>query len=259
MSGHFVLCTIKLLDDGFLLDRHTLLFELLFRKSADFGILNRQHAVHHLYNCRIRAQSVEEARKFNANCARAYHQQLLRHMWRHQRVLVGPDPLAIRFEPWQISRPCAGGQHDVFGGKLFSAFLSFDRDFPFAGDLGLAHHDVDLVFLEQMADPARELLGHTAAAFDDGIQIIADVLCAQAKFLGPVHQVKHFGRAQHGFGRDTAPVKADATQMLALNADNLQTQLSSPNGGNITARSGTNHNHIIGFCGHHCSPPAKLV
>jgi hypothetical protein len=34
----------------------------------------------------------------------------------------------------------------------------------------LAHEDRDLVLLHQMADAARQLLGHTARARDDGIR-----------------------------------------------------------------------------------------
>jgi len=55
-----------------------------------------------------------------------------------------------------------------------------------------------------------------------GVQIIADAICLEAKFLGAVHQMKHFRAAQHGFGRDAAPVQTNAAHVFAFNNRDIQ-------------------------------------
>ena len=259
MGGHLALGAVQLLDHGLLHDLHALLFELLLGEGADLGVFDGQHAVHDLDHGRVGPKRVVEAGEFDADRARADDQQFLRHPRRVQRVLVGPDQIAIRLEPRKFPRPCAGGQDDVLGADLFRALVGLDADLAFAGQPGLAHDDVDLVLFQQVLDPAFHLLGHAARPFDHRRQIIVDLVRAQAEFLGAVHQVEHLGRAQQRLGRDAAPVQADAAQVFAFHHRGLQPQLGGPNCGDVATGTGPDDKKIVG-CGHGCSPlSGKIV
>ncbi len=120
-------------------------------------------------------------------------------------------------------------------------------------------NDGDLVLLHQMADAARQLLGHAARAFDHRVQIIADAVGLQPEFLGAVHQVEHLGRAQQRLGRDAAPVQADAAQMLALDDGDVQAQLRAADRGDIAARPGTDYDHVKDLGGHGRLPPVSRI
>jgi hypothetical protein len=62
--------------------------------------------------------------------ARAHDEQGLGKTCRHHRVLVGPDQLAVGFEPWQLPRPGACRDEDVARLDLRKglAVLARDRD-----------------------------------------------------------------------------------------------------------------------------------
>ena len=109
-----------------------------------------------------------------------------------------------------------------------------------------------------MRDAAVQLFRHPARAFHNRVQIIANAVGFQAKFLGSVHQMEHFGRPQHGLRRDTAPIEANPTHVFALYDGNFQTQLAGPNGGNITARPCSYHDDIKGFSSHFATAPNLL-
>ncbi len=127
MGGDLALGAVELLDHGFLHDLHALLDEGLLGEGRDLGVLDRQHPVHHLDHRRLGAERVEEAGELDADGARADDQQLLRHPLRLQRVLVGPDQIAVGLQPRQFARARAGGQDDVLGGQLLGALVGLDR------------------------------------------------------------------------------------------------------------------------------------
>ena len=259
MGGHRAFGAVELLDCGFFKDRHALLLEGLAGEGGDFLVLDGQDAVHHLDHGRVGAQRVVEAGEFDADGARADDQQLFRHPGRDKGVAVGPDQIAVRFEPRQFAGARAGGQHDVGGGQVFGALVGGDGHAALGGDRCIAHDHGDLVLLHQMADARGELLGHPARAFHDGIQIVGDIVGAEAEFLGPVHQVEHFGGAQHRLGRDAAPVEADAAQILALDNHDLEAQLRGADRCDISPRPRADHDQVKCF-GRHARPPIpKLV
>ena len=250
MRRHLALAAVELLDHRLFEDRHPLFDEGLLGEGGNLGVLHRQHPVEHFHDRHIRAQRVEKAREFDPDRARADDQKLLRHPRRVERVLVVPDQIAVRLQPRQLARPRAGGEDDVLGRQLLAALLGLDRDLAFARQRGGAHHHVDLVLLEQVPDPAGELLGHPARAFHHRVEIVADLLRRQPEFLGPLHQVEHFCRAQQRLGRDATPVEADAAQMLAFDHRGLQPQLRGPDSGHVAPGARAHHDHIIGCPGH---------
>ena len=150
-------------------------------------------------------------------------------------MLVIPNQFAIGFQPRQVAGAGAGGQHDVLGGDFLGALVGLDADLAGRGQGGLAHDDGDLVFLEQVADAACQLLGHATRALDHGIEVIAGLFDRKPEFLGAVHEVEHLGRAQQRLGRDAAPVEADAAEILALDDRGFEAQLRRTDRRDITA------------------------
>ena len=244
MRCDLALCAVEFLHGRLLQDLHPLLFELFFGEGRDVLVLDRKHAIHHLDDRRVGAQSVVKAREFNADGARSNDQQLLRHPRRHQSVAVGPDQIAVGLQPRQLTRPRAGGDDDVFGGQRLGALVGFDLDLAFARELGLAHDRGDFVLFKQALDAAIHLRRDAARALDDGVEIKADVARRQTEFLGAVHLVIDLGRAQQRLRRDAAPVQTNPAQIFALDTGHLEPQLRRTNGGHIATRAGPYHDEV---------------
>src|SRR5690606_15985159 len=66
------------------------------------------------------------------------------------------------------------------------------------------------------------------------------------------------GRAQQRLRRNASPVEADAAQMLALHDCRLESELRRPDGGNISARSRTDHQYVERSISHLPFDPVKL-
>mmetsp|Transcript_18096 Transcript_18096/g.27986 ORF Transcript_18096/g.27986 Transcript_18096/m.27986 type:complete len:524 (-) Transcript_18096:5060-6631(-) len=247
MGGHFAFGAVKLLDHRLLHDFHALLLEGLFGKGADLCIFHRQDTVHDLHHGRVGPERVVKAGKFDANGTGADDQQLLGHAFGGQRRAIGPDQIAIGLKAGQLAGARTGGEDDGLGRQLFGAFVGFDADLALGGDCALAHDDGDLVLFHQMTDAAGQLSRHRAGAFDDSVQIIVDAIRFQAKFLGAVHQVKHFGRAQHRLGWDTAPVQADAAKIFTLDHGHAQAKLCGADRGHIAPGTRPNHHYVKRF------------
>jgi len=109
MRGHLALGAVKPPDHGFLHDLHALPGEGFPGKGRNLGIFHRQDALHHLDHGRLGAERVVETGKFDPDGPRADDQQFPGHPGRHQRVLVGPDAIAVGLQPRQFARARAGG------------------------------------------------------------------------------------------------------------------------------------------------------
>ena len=103
------------------------------------------------------------------------------------------------------------------------------------------------------------MLGNAPGPFHDRINVVSNGLSLEAEFLGPVHQVKHFGGAQHRLGRDTPPVEADTAEMLPLHNRGLQPQLRRTDRRHIASWSRPDHDDVELFCGHAVSSNSGLL
>ena len=128
--------------------------------------------------------------------------------------------------------------------------LSSRRDDDFAGlcNLRLAPDHIDLVLLQQKADAGIELARDIARALDDGRRIEAELaLDGDAVILRMLRVMINFGRAQQRFGRNAAPVEADAAQMFAFDDGGLEAQLRRADRRDIAAGSAADDEDVIGF------------
>ena len=134
MGNNFSFAAIKLFDHGLFAYFHSLLFELLLCKGADFGILDGQYAVHHFDNSRVRTKCVVKARKFDPDRARSDDQQFLWHARWCQSRFICPNEITIPFKTRQFTRPCTRRKDDVLGRQGLHTFVSLDRHLAFRGD-----------------------------------------------------------------------------------------------------------------------------
>src|SRR5690242_5784499 len=94
-----------------------------------------------------------------------------------------------------------------------------------------------VVLAQQMRDAGRELFRHRPRALHHFIEIEPRIIRRETKMAEPMEQVVDFRGAQQGFRRYTAPIQPNPAEMLALDNGGVHTELSRPDGGDITAGS----------------------
>ena len=95
------------LDAGFL--------EAFAGMGRDLRILDRKDLRQELDDRHLRAHVAEEGCEFDADRARAHDEERLRDRWRHHRLEIGPDQLAVRLDARENARPRARRDDDVLG------------------------------------------------------------------------------------------------------------------------------------------------
>ena len=245
--GDAVFALLELLDGRADLQFHALLGESLGGEGGDLLVLHRQHAVQHFDHRHLGAQRAVEAGELDADGAGADDEQRFGKGWRHHRLAIGPDPLAVGLHARKGAGARAGGEHDVLRGDLVGLAVLRHRQLALAGELRVARDDGDLVLLHQEGDAVRQLLRHLARAFDDLGDVELHVVGAEAELVQPVHQVPDLGRAQQRLGRDAAPVQTDAAEAVALHDGGLEAELRAPDGADIAARTRSHHDDVIGI------------
>jgi hypothetical protein len=231
------------------------LLESLLGGLGDLGVLDRHDPVDGLDHGHLGAQGAVEAGEFDADGARADHDQRLGHGLRRQGVAIGPDLVAVRHraDGRDVAGAGAAGQDDVLGlDGAAAAGLQGDDDLRSRRallELSLAFDDLDLVLLHQEGDAARHGLGHAARALDDLVEVERRLLDRQAVAIQVRQLLEDLAGLQQGLGGDAAPVQADAAKVLALDDRRLQTQLAGADRGHIAARTGADDDDIE-FRGH---------
>src|SRR3546814_4951297 len=76
-------------------------------------VCSSELAIEHLQDRHLGAHVRIEAGELDADRARSDHQQLRRHLRRHHRMAIGPDPLPVRLGEGQVARPGTRRDDDV--------------------------------------------------------------------------------------------------------------------------------------------------
>ncbi len=214
---------------------------------AHFFVFEGDDVRQHLDDGDIDAVGVPDGGKLDADGAGADDDDGVGQVFLQDRLGVGDHLLAVDFHAGNHDRVRAGGHNDVVGAQSIGLPL-FVGDFDGVGgdQLGLAHVDVDLVVLQQVADPLGQPLGDLAAALDRLGVIQFQVVEGEAKGAAAVmQQFGDVGVFEQRFGGDATHVQADAPDPLFFDHGGFQSQLGGADGGDIPARPGANHNDII--------------
>jgi hypothetical protein len=136
----------------------------------------------------------------------------------------------------------AGRQHDRLGRDLIGPV---DRDAARADQRAGALDQVDLVLLEQTGDPAGQRRDDLQAASGDSRIVDLRRSDLDPVVTGLADLGQHVGDAEDRLGRDAGVVQAPATDPVRLDHGGLHSQLRGPDGGDITARAGADHDCVI--------------
>jgi hypothetical protein len=94
----------------------------------------------------------------------------------------------------------------------------------------------DRIFLQEMFDPARELIGDPTRSRDHRRQIDLWRPRIDAEPLGVSHRAQHVGRGQQRLGWNASPIEANPTETFPLDEDDFLTELRRSDRGDIAAR-----------------------
>ena len=149
-----------------------LLSELFVYDSGDFGILDGQNTRQRLDDRDLGSKISIEAGEFDSDRARPDDEESFWHFFRHHRFFIGPDPVAIRFEPRERSGTCPCGQNDAPRFQLDGRFaLGVDGNSARPGQSAKAVKDVDPILLHQMLHARRQAFRNLARSLDRFLEI----------------------------------------------------------------------------------------
>ncbi len=201
--------------------------------------------LHNRYFCTDRGIEVG---KFYPNCAGAHHHQFLGLLLQSHGLAVADYLLVIYFDMWQLACTSARSQNDMR--RAVNGFLTvFIGNFQlFVGSkLAKAFDDINLIFTKQKLNALAHTACHIAAALNHIFKIHLSIGYRDAIIFGVANVLKYLCRFEQGFGRNTAPVEADAPQFGHFYGGDLQAQLRGAYSGYIASRTGTYHDYIILF------------
>src|SRR6185437_8152099 len=179
-------------------DGDALLGEGFARERRDLSVLSGKDTVEDLDHGYVRTKCAVEARKLDADRARADDEQRLGKALGHHRFFVGPDQLPVRLDARQSPGASAGRDNDVLGLDVRERLPAFIGDGNTAGAFqarcSIDHRD--LVLAHQIGDAVRQALGHFAAALHHAGQIEANIVRGEPELRGALHRVIKLGGAE---------------------------------------------------------------
>src|SRR6185436_2401642 len=149
------------------------------------------------------------------------------------------DHLVVELEPRDLDRSGAGRQDDALArreGRLL-AVLARHLDRRSIEQLRGALDEIDLVALEQGADPARELLDDAGLPLLHRPDVHLDAAELEAHHARVLHLLGEVRRGDEGLRRDAAPVEAHPADLLAFDDDRLDLELAEPDSGLVATRA----------------------
>src|SRR3546814_5191106 len=117
-------------------------------------VCSSELAIEHLQDRHLGAHVRIEAGELDADRARSDHQQLRRHLRRHHRMAIGPDPLPVRLGEGQVARPGTRRDDDVLRSRSTVLSPCLTESLPFAAILPSPVTTVTLFFFIRPVTPA---------------------------------------------------------------------------------------------------------
>ena len=124
---------------------------------------------------------------------------------------------------------------------LRTVAVAADRDRLRAGELRLAHHDLDLVGLAQRSHAGGQLLDHRGAESLDLFPVDLHIGADDADVRAVGGGIIDFRGVEHGLGRHAAAVEAGAADLVLFDQGHLGAQLRGPDRRDIAAGAAAHH------------------
>src|SRR6185369_11877388 len=231
------------------LERKTLLFENALELLCHLAIHAGQDAIEEFHHGDFRPQAVPDRAEFEPDHAGTDDQQVRRHPVERQRAGRRHDALLVDLDALQPRDIRAGGDDDVFGlDRLRLAVAARDLDLAGAEDLALAADDVDLVLLHQELDALDVAVDALLLVVHHRWQIEFRRGNADAHLGKGVRRLlEHLGGMQQRLRRHATDIEAVSVECrILVNDDDLNAELRSANGEDISGRSGADDDEIVG-------------
>ncbi len=230
------------------LEFHALFFQHALELLGDVAVHRSENLVHELDHGDLGAEAVPDRSQLEADHPAADDDQLARNLVKLQRTGGGDHLLFVDLHTRQGHDVGAGGDDDILCLNLRDlAVLGGHLDLACGQDLAGAVEGIDLVLLDQEADPADVGVDHILLVFHHDRQVELRLVDLDAEHVEAVTGLlEHFRGMQQRLGRNAADVETGAAVGGAL-FDNsyLQTELGRLDRTDIPPRAGSDDDEIV--------------
>ena len=233
-------------------DTNALLGKGLLERYRNLGVLDRKDVRHHLDDGHLRAESIEEVGKLDADRAGPDDDDLLRLLRDGKRMAAANDAGAVERKAGHLAGDNSRGDQDLRRGEfLLRAISAPDLDLAGFRNAGITLDVVDLVFLEEELDAAGELVGYLAGTADDLVPVVLEARNLEPEVCGMVtYQRIELRVFEQGFGRDAAPVQAGASGPFLLDDSDALAKLGGADSADIAGGAAADNDEVVGCRGH---------
>ena len=226
------------------LEVDALLGKQALRLLGQLAIHAAENVVEVLDDGDLGAEALPDGTEFETDDTAADDDELFRNLGKRDCAGRGDDDLLVKIDlnAWNACDIRTGGNHDVLGFEfLHRAIFSGDGDLAGGHDLAGALERIDLVLLEQEGHAIDIGLHHAVLMPHHLVEVERRCRHFDAEAIHAMGNMgKHFRRMQQSLGGNAANVQAGAAIGGALfDHSDLETELCSLDGANITAGAGT--------------------
>jgi hypothetical protein len=220
---------------------HAVLLELALHHTGHVLVLQGEDLLEHLDQGHLDSHAGVGGGDLRAGRAGAGDHQRFGH--RIEGIgAPGVDHPVREVDSGNRQRDRSGGDHDRLGLVRVVA----DLDVAWAGERRLVVEELDLILVPEELDAVLEGLGDLRAALLQPLPIDRGPTRLDAE-VGAIRadRVKDLGSVQDRLGRDAGVIQAAPARLVPLDDCCLLTQLGGTNGGHVTARAASDHDHVV--------------
>ena len=256
-----ILAGLGRLDSGLQAEGQALLFGYGHEFLRDLVIHAGENPRQEFDHLDLGAKARPDGAELQADIAGADDNQLLRHLRQRQRAGRADNPRLVDLDAGKAGSMAPGGDQDPLGGIVSGVGPVGERDLASTVYPGMALKPRDLVLLEQEIDPAGQAADDLVLALHHPCQVKLDISNRDAqrgqsatRRIGVM-----FGRVEKRLRGNAPDIQTGAAKAVTpVDTGHLHAKLCGPDGGDIAARAGADHDQVE--CGiAHRALPACIV
>src|SRR3990167_8283546 len=205
--------------------------------------------IHHLDYGHFTSEGVIDVGEFSPYVPPSYDDDRIGDLPGEYRLVARHYLFAVDLETRQRHWDRARGYQYLSGIDLYLAFFLYDSDLVFRDHSAYAFEQHRLVFLEKEFDAFRQCISRIPALVYDPGEVISKPFMLYTELSGMFEVLVDLGAFEYGFGRDAAPVEADASGPVSFADCHLPAELRRPYCGYVAARSRSYHCQVKFFHG----------